>query len=186
MRTGTKWMLPAVLALTLAAPAFADPPPVKPADLGVQLQAIANDLAILRKEVEALRRDVTSMAVQGAGATVDLRDVKQRLDALEAAVGRQDDALRRSFAYVPPAAAPPAAMGTIVLRNFSRVTGTFYINGQGYVVPPGGTTNVERMPAGAFDYEIAADIYGLLRPLTTRVLRAGQTYYLNILSEQMP
>jgi hypothetical protein len=188
MRTGYKWALPAVLALTVAAPTFADPPttPARPPDLATQLQVIANDLSILRKEVEALRRDVTSMAVQGAGATVDLRSIKERLDALEAIVNRQDDALRRFYfnpaapAATPPPPPPAPSAGTIVLRNYSRVTGTFYINEQAYVVPPGGAANVERVPAGTFNYEIATDVYGLLRGLTTRYLRPGQTFYINI------
>jgi hypothetical protein len=187
MRTGMKWALPAVLALILAAPTLAVDPPVAPArnpDVGVQLQMILNDLAVLREEVKALRRDVTSMAVQGASASVDLRALRERLDALEAAVGRQDDMVRRAFSYTPSAAPPPPAtapaLGTIVLRNFSGVTGTFYLNGRPYVVAPGARVNVERMPAGTFNYEISADFFGTLRPLTTRVLNPGQTFYLNI------
>jgi hypothetical protein len=186
MRTRTKWALPAVLALVVAAPTLAADPPTAPArnpDVGIQLQMIINDLAVLRDEVKALRRDVTSMAVQGAGASVDLRALRERLDALEAAVNRQDDVVRRAFSFTPSAPPPPAtapAMGTIVLRNFSGVTGTFYLNGRPYVVAPGARVNVERMPAGSFNYEISADFFGVLRPLTTRVLNPGQTFYLNI------
>jgi hypothetical protein len=188
MRTWIRWALAAVLAMTLAAPASAQtssPPPDRNAELVTQLQKLTAELSSLRGEIELLRRDLTDAAVRGARMSVDIRDLQQRLDAIQNAVTRQDDTVRRALSINPqavpgpaPAAAP--APGTIVMRNFSRVNGTFIINGRPYTVAPSGTATLERVPPGTFTYEIDADGYGVLRPLTSRVLSPGQTYYLNI------
>jgi hypothetical protein len=189
MRTWTLWALPAVLALTLAASARAQqsspPPPDKHEDLAAQLKTLTNEIAGLRREIELLRRDLTDSSLRGARMSVDLHDLEQRLNALQGTVQRQDDAVRRALSINPqavPGAVPAAvpATGTIMLRNFSRVAGTFVVNGRGYPVMPGDTLSLERMPAGTFSYEITADGFGVLRPMTTRVLNAGQTFFLNI------
>ena len=189
MRTWTLWALPAVLALTLAASARAQQtapsPSDKHEDLSAQLKTLTNEIAGLRREMELLRRDLTDSSVRGARMSVDVHDLEQRLNALQNTVQRQDDAVRRALSINPqavPGTAPAAvpATGTIMLRNFSRVGGTFVVNGRAYTVMPGDTLSLERMPAGTFNYEIAADGFGVLRPMTTRVLNAGQTFFLNI------
>jgi hypothetical protein len=184
MRTWMIWALSAVLALTWAAAAPADPPasppPDKNADLATQLHNLTTELAGLRREIELLRRDLTDAAARGARTSVDVRDLQQRLDAVQNTVNRQDDAVRRALSINPQTPPTAPSTGTIVLRNRSGVNGTFVINGRAYSVAAGGSMRVEGVPAGTFTYEIDADFFGLLRPLTTRVLSAGQTFYLNI------
>jgi hypothetical protein len=188
MRTCKTWALPAVLALSLAAPAPGSeiPNPARSNDTAAQLQLIANELAALRHEIEVLRQDLRDLAVRGAVTTVDVRSLKDRLDNIDAKVNRQDRIIAERGAFTPaapvpvPVPVPAPATGSIVLRNFSRVAGTFTVNGTSYTVLPGASAVIERMPTGNFTYEIAADGFGLLRGSTTRTLSAGQTFYLNI------
>jgi hypothetical protein len=188
MRTCKTWALPAVLALTLAAPAAAsEVTPARGNDVTLQLQLIANELQALHREIEVLRQDLRDLAVRGAVTTVDVRSLKDRLDSIDTRIGRQDRAIVERGAFSPapvpvpvPAPAPPPATGTIVLRNFSRVGGAFTVNGTRYTVMPGASAVIERMPTGSFTYEIEADGFGLLRGPTSRTLTTGQTYYLNI------
>jgi hypothetical protein len=182
MRTCKTSALPAVLALALVAPVSASDAPPKSPDIGQQLQNIANELAGLRREVQILRQDLTDIALRGATTTVDVRALRDRLDALQSTVNRQDETVRRALSFTPqpvPAPPAPAATGSIELRNRSFVPGTFTINGQLYTVEPG-TSVMIRMPAGTFTYEIEAEGFGVRRPLTTRVLNPGQTYFLTL------
>jgi hypothetical protein len=188
MRTWIRWALPAVLAVAVAGPAPAQtssPPPDRNSELVSQLHKLTAELASLRGEIEQLRKDLKDAAGREARAPLDVRDLQQRLESIQNALNRQDDAVRRALSINPqalPGAGPPAApaTGTIVLRNRSLVNGTFIVNGRPYTVPAGSAATVERVPAGTFTYEIDAEGFGVLRPMTSRVLSAGQTFYLNI------
>jgi hypothetical protein len=180
------WITLTLLAAGLAATpaAAADPNPTN-SEIAAQLRSIAGDLEALRKEVRDMRRDIGDIGVRGLDTATRMQDLQQRLDALQALVYRSDNGGRRAFAYTPPASdtaqlpqAPPT--GTIILRNFSTVMGTFYINGQGYTAAPGQSVEVRNVPVGTFTYEIAAEGFGVIRPATTRVLSAGSPFYLNI------
>ena len=50
----------------------------------------------------------------------------------------------------PPPPPPPPAVGMVLLRNYSDVTGTFVVNGQPYAVSPGQVLEVRNVPAGTF------------------------------------
>jgi hypothetical protein len=71
-------------------------------------------------------------------------------------------------------------MGTLFVRNFSDVNGTFFINGRPYAVLAGQRMEVRNIPAGTFTFEIQAEGYGVLRPFSSRYLPAGGTYTLSI------
>ncbi len=176
------------MALTATSGLAADPPN-RDSDTATQLRAIARDIEALRHDMDALRRDVNDMGVRGADTASRLLDLQQRVDALQALVYRADSAARRAYSYTPPTMPPasettplPAAppTGTIMLRNFSALLGTFVINGQAYSVAPGQSVEVRNVPLGSFTYEIAVEGYGVIRPATTRMLTAGSPYYLNI------
>jgi hypothetical protein len=187
MRT---WITLTLVAAALAgAPALAADPNPSNSEIAAQLRAISDDLRALHAEMRDVRRDIGDIGVRGLDTATRLQEMQQRVDTLQAILYRSDNSGRRAFSFTPPAMpqasdttplpqAPPT--GTIILRNFSTVTGTFYINGQPYSVAPGQSVEVRNVPLGTFTYEIAADGYGVIRPATTRVLTAGSPYYLNI------
>jgi hypothetical protein len=163
----------AVLFLTPMAPA---------ADGPTELGKISQQLDLIRQELQSLRNDLRDAMVLGARNAADIKDLQRRVDDLQAQLHRMDDAQRRAFSIIPNGGETtrlPVA-GTLVLRNRSGYTGTFSINGNPYVVPPYRSVEVAGVPAGTFTYEIAADGFGVIRPLTTRVLTANTTYFLNI------
>jgi hypothetical protein len=187
MRT---WIPLTLLAAALATtPAAAADPPVTNDDIARHLKAVMEELTALRRDVASLRRDLTDASLRGADNAERLVDVQRRLDGLQALALRTDDAARRAFSFTPPAGPPPASdttplpappTGSIMLRNFSSVAGTFVLNGRAWTVMPGQSTEVRNVPVGPFSYEISADGFGVIRPMTTRVLTAGSPFYLNI------
>ncbi len=161
---------------------------------------ITTDITTLRKDLDAFRRDLDNLGkdlkteqLRGSSNSTELAELKRRLEEVQAQCRRESDALRRAgyltpngggseTAALPPAPPPPPppAVGTILLRNFSDVSGTFVINGQPYSVLPGQVMEVRNVPAGSFTYQIEADGYGALTGVATRVLPAGGRYTLNI------
>jgi hypothetical protein len=179
-----------VLAAAIAAtPTVAADPNPTPSDIAAQLRAIARDLDALRRDFDAMHRDIGDIGVRGLDNATRLQELQQRVDTLQAIMYRSDSNSRRALSYSPPAM-PPASegaylpqappTGTVMLRNFSAMMGTFYINGQAYSVAPGQSVEVRNVPVGPFTYEIAAEGYGVIRPATTRVLTTGSPFYLNI------
>jgi hypothetical protein len=157
------------------------------------IATLRKDLDDLRRDLEAVRKDLKTEQVRGASHGTEVVDLKHRLDEVQKECRQQSDAMRRAGYFAPngngsdtaavppsPPPPPPPAVGTILLRNFSDVGGTFLINGQPYTVMPGQVMEVRNVPAGAFTYQIEADGYGALTGVATRALPAGGRFTLNI------
>jgi hypothetical protein len=166
--------------------------------IGKNLNELRNDLDSLRREVDALKQNLKTEQVRGSHCDQEVSDLKHRLEEVQAQCKKDTENLRRSFSFTPtaptgpsggsdsttlpapPPPPPPPATGTVLLRNFSDVNATFIVNGQPYAVLAGQTQSVRNIPAGTFTYQIQAEGFGLLRPLSSRYLPPAGTYTLNI------
>lgn len=178
----------AALAFAALPAAAADTPPA----VATELQRISQQLGELSAKLGMMGKDITNIGLQTNKNAADIEDLQKKIGQLQQQLHSQEEAMRRAFSYTPTPLAPtgPApgnnetvavpSTGTILLRNYSSLNGTFFLNGQGYNVGAGQTVEVRGVPAGTFTYEIAAEGYGVIRPATTRVLTAGSPYCLNI------
>ncbi len=167
--------------------------------IAADVSGLRKDMEDLRGRVESLEKGLTTEKVRGQKCDSEVIALQHRLDEVQALCKKETESLRRSFSYTPtgPTAAPnggsdstmlpsppppppPPAMGTVLLRNFSDVNATFIINGQPYAVLAGQTQAVRNVPAGTFTYQIQAEGFGLIRPLSSRYLPPAGTYTLNI------
>jgi polyhydroxyalkanoate synthesis regulator phasin len=149
-----------------------------------------------QKQSDAMRRAFSYTPPSNGSDSAyrtEVDELRHRFDQLQAQCQRQSDTMRRAFSYTPPSGGsdsalvpaplpppPPPATGTILLRNFSDVNGTFVINGQPYAVMAGQVMEVRNVPAGTFGYQIEAQGFGVIRTYTSRSLPAGGTFTLNI------
>ncbi len=165
------------------------------------IEGLRRDLDALRTEMDTLRQGLKTEQVRGANCDSEVIALKRRLEEVQALCKKETDSLRRSFSYTPGAVPsvplgpnggsdsaslppdtppPPPAVGNVLLRNFSDVNGTFFINGRPYAVLAGRSAEVRNIPAGTFTFEIQAEGFGVIRPFSSRYLPAGGTYTLAI------
>jgi archaellum component FlaC len=156
-----------------------------------------------KAEVDTLKSELEKLRAQCKQEAESLRDVavadlKRQLEQLRAECKRETESIRRAYSYQPGAPMgpsggsdsaqvpqetmppPPPAVGTVYLRNFSDVNGTFFINGQPYAVLAGRSVAVRNVPAGTFTYQIQAEGFGVIHPFSSRPLPPGGTYTLTI------
>ena len=138
------------------------------------VQAATQDVRDLQDRLAALEQRPSAPDAVGRRAlsftpTQDMRDLLERLAAIEARL-RTDE---RRFSFTPEA---PRRTGTLRLQNRSPYGATVTVNGNPYFVPAFETSLVQGVPAGAFNYTVSADGFGVIQPTVSRTLNPGETF----------
>jgi hypothetical protein len=153
-------------------------------------------------DLEHRLRSQQSMLRAVQAAAQDVRDLQDRLAALDQRPPVPDAGARRSFSFPPtqdlrsleerlaaieqrlrsderrfsftPEA--PRRTGTLRLQNRSAFSATVRVNGNPFVVPAFETRLVQNVPAGTFNYEVSAEGFGVIQPTLRRTLSPGETF----------
>jgi hypothetical protein len=146
--------------------------------LNSKLKAFDEQLAELSDKVLKLRKQVASETpVPATGlerAAMD--ELRMRLGTIEKALAALQplniESARKSYSPPPPA---NGNLGRVLLTNLYNTSMLVTLNGQTYRVEPQKTVELRDMPAGAINYEVFADGWGVIRPLRTTMLLPNET-----------
>ncbi|MFN6053957.1 MAG: hypothetical protein ACK47R_24260, partial [Planctomycetia bacterium] len=75
---------------------------------------------------------------------------------------------------------PVAASATIKVVNTSAWNSTVLINGKTHKVPSMQTITLGNQNVGDFTYQVLADNYGIIQPITTRTIGQNETFTISI------
>ncbi len=168
MRKTVKSVGLAVL-LAFAAPAAradqADPPD----DTQQQIKELQRQIGVLHELMKADSK-VTAL---------ELRQVRERLDRMEAALARLQPSVttRVASSFTPDPLV--AARGTVRVSNRLPVDATVRVGGLAYSVPAYSARSLPDQPPGAFNYEVSAPGY-YDRATRDSSIAAGETLTINI------
>ncbi len=122
---------------------------------------------LVLRQLEELRKEVADLRISTAGARLDLKDLSDRLAAIERRLDRlatPSTSSRPAFSFDP---AQQLATGTIRLDNRLGVRAHVTIDGVIYTVPPHSVQELRNQPARRLNYYWTADGYGTSPQLTT-------------------
>jgi hypothetical protein len=121
------------------------------------------DIKDLKDEMRDLRTKTTEA----------ITDINRRLDDLKKRLDGQGSGGGRVAGAIDP------TLGRLNLRNRWDMMVTFSVNGRSYSVAPQQDLVVD-LPAGPITYQIVGDGYGVIDPMRTIDLRAGQAINMEV------
>jgi hypothetical protein len=136
-----------------------------------QLTEMSERFNKLRKQVA---NDVPLPATGLERAALD--ELRMRLSTIERSLAAlqplNTEAFRKSFS---PPATVPSNLGRVLLTNLYNASMLVHLNGQKYRVDPQKTVELRDVPAGALNYEVFADGWGVIQPMRTTTLMPNET-----------
>jgi hypothetical protein len=173
-----KLLVPVAL---LAAAVCAAPSRAEDESTAQKLARIERQLRDVQVTLDRINDTLKDTGLTANKATIDLKELERRVEAIHRLVVAHDDALRRSsrsFSYTPGYTPGQAGTGTIRLENRSAESATITVNGTPYFLLPGEVRTLPNQPAGTFTWEASTPQHGVIRPTTTRTLQPGEVYTL--------
>jgi hypothetical protein len=145
------------------------------------IQADLKEMKDLRNEVKSLK-PLVGVDLRIKDMEEQLKQFTKRMDGLEDAVVKMDRAMRsaeqRIAKSIEPAARPVPS--TIRLMNRSTVGATVILDNIPYELQPGETRTLANRQPGAFNFEVLADGFGVIRAPVSRMLNPGEMYDITI------
>lgn len=149
---------------------------LKAADASMRATELEKQVAVLRAEMDAIRKRVPS-----DGGTISLYppgekkavldEILRRLTAIEQRLSQMQTTVQR-----PAFPQANGGMGRVLLVNRHAEDVLFVVNGRTYRVAPGASASLDGVAAGTFTYEVISPTWGLVRPTQTRTLAAQETF----------
>jgi hypothetical protein len=182
IRTGISFALSCLFLIGLSINAFADDQGFNDKGSGSSKE---DQIEKTLKEINAKLDRINFAERRIELQSIELKDLRQRLEALERKTGealaRLEDKLdkstppnsRISNSYVPP------QTGKLNLINSWDSSVTYYINGKPYFVPARQSSTIEQ-PSGLYDLDIVAEGFGTIDSRRSQLLRAGESLDLRV------
>ncbi len=156
----TRFGLTALLLAALSGPGRAEEQPLTESE---KIEAIYRQLRTVLPQVE-LKQSI---------AEGELKDLRRRVEALEAQLRTREDTTDRT---IRRAFAPASTSGAIMLHNRTALPATVVLDGVSYPLSPFEMVTLPGRPVGAINYEVFVSGWGLVQPRTTRALIADRPF----------
>ncbi len=121
-------------------------------------------------DVKDLKEEIRDLRTKTSDA---ITDINRRLDDLQKKLDTRGSGSGRVAGAIDP------TMGRLNLRNRWDLMVTFTVNGRNYTVAPQQDLVVD-VPAGPVAYQIVGDGYGVIDPMKTIDVRAGQALNMEV------
>ncbi len=148
-------------------------PLIQTTSLAPMLESVQKQLADIQISLQSLKAQDSEVRLRKLEA--DLALVRGQLTRIESSLKPVKGESRTSFSISPGTVSPPQT-GTIRLSNTSAYYASVSLGGLIYRIAPGQVLPIPGQPVGDFKYDVKADGFGLIQPVTQRTLGKDEVF----------